>query len=152
MQSSIRTEPPPKPGTALVHAERFPLANSPVKRHQRRNLTDEQKTYMIGKMYEARKKSITNESGRNQYTKVVEDHNDLQPKPKSTAEAIGREIGDASPTHHNVRNSRLFRRKARSNGQLSRDFSLTGRKRLSAHRSFQGWNHRDSAGPCSSLP
>ena len=64
----------------------------------RRNLSDEQKTYSIGKMYEAEKKSITNETGRNQYTKVVEDQNDLQPKPKSTAEKIGREVGVAEPT------------------------------------------------------
>ena len=64
----------------------------------RRNLTDEQRTYTIGKMYEARKKSITNETGRNQYTNEVVDQNDLQPKPKSTAEAIGREVGVAEPT------------------------------------------------------
>jgi hypothetical protein len=44
------------------------------------------------------KKSITNETGRNQYTKVVEDQNDPQPKPKSTAEAIGNEIGVAEAT------------------------------------------------------
>lgn len=61
----------------------------------RRNLTDQQRVYMIGKMYEARKNSKGGDYG-NQYTKVAKDQNDL--KPKSTAEAIGREVGVAEPS------------------------------------------------------
>lgn len=62
----------------------------------RRNLTDEQKTYMIGKMYEARKNSQGGDRRSEEFSK---DQNDLlKSKPKSTAEAIGREIGVAEPT------------------------------------------------------
>lgn len=64
----------------------------------RRNLTDEQRTYMIGKMYEARKKSIGGQGG-NRYTVLQVDQNDpVVNKPKSTAEAIGREVGVAEPS------------------------------------------------------
>ena len=65
----------------------------------RRNLTDEQRAYMIGKMYEARKKSIGEHKG-NQHTVLEIDQNDPIPtdKPKSTAEAIGREVGVAEPS------------------------------------------------------
>ena len=44
----------------------------------KRNLTDEQKTYLIGKEYEAMKKSIGGDRG-NQYTKVASGQNDAKP-------------------------------------------------------------------------
>lgn len=49
-------------------------------------------TYLQGKMYEARKKSKGGDYG-NQYTKMAKDHND--PKPKSTADIIAAETGEA---------------------------------------------------------
>ena len=62
----------------------------------RRNLTDEQRAYTVGKMYEARKN--TSAFKGNQYTRSGGDHNDLHQTPKSTAEAIAKEIGYAEPT------------------------------------------------------
>lgn len=65
----------------------------------RRNLTDEQRAYMIGKMYEARKKSHGNHAQRGDDGKYLIDQNDpIGDKPKSTAEAIGREVGVAEPS------------------------------------------------------
>lgn len=69
----------------------------------RRNLTAEQKNYMIGKMYEARKKSAGSSNTRNAdgtFGGIIRlDQNDpIGERPKSTAEAIGREIGVAEPT------------------------------------------------------
>lgn len=66
----------------------------------RRNLTQEQKTYMIGKMYEARKKSVgntTNARNADGTFKLVQSE-PLGSNPKSTAEVIGREVGVAGPT------------------------------------------------------
>ena len=63
----------------------------------RRNLSDAQQTYLQGKMYEARKKSVGGQ-GANQHTKVQLDQNDPIAKPHSTAEAIAREVGVAEPT------------------------------------------------------
>lgn len=60
----------------------------------RRNLTDEQRAYMIGKMYEARKNSKGGDRRSDEFSK---DQNDPL-KPKSTAEAIGREVGVAEPS------------------------------------------------------
>lgn len=62
----------------------------------RRNLTEEQKTYMIGKMFEARKN--TNAFKGNQYTasgvsKSGEAQNEPQQKSGGTAAAIAAEIG-----------------------------------------------------------
>ena len=50
----------------------------------RRNLTPMQLSHFRGLHYQAEKKIITNESGRNQY-KVVDGQNDHQPKTLSTA-------------------------------------------------------------------
>lgn len=59
----------------------------------RRNLSDEQKKYMIGKMYEARKNSVGGNRG-NQYTELASAQNEHQPKgPGKTAETIAKEIG-----------------------------------------------------------
>ena len=59
----------------------------------RRNLTEEQKTYMIGKMYEARKKSQGGDRG-NQYTKEASAQNEhLAKVPNRTAESIAAEVG-----------------------------------------------------------
>lgn len=61
----------------------------------RRNLTDEQRTYTIGKMYEARKKSvgapIANANARKQLPQSGAI--DSEPKDYGTAAAIAREIG-----------------------------------------------------------
>lgn len=65
----------------------------------RRNLTEEQKTYLIGKMYESRKHSYGAEKGGrgNQYTKVVSGQNDHLPNRREsrngTAGEIGKEFG-----------------------------------------------------------
>ena len=57
----------------------------------RRNLTDEQRTYTIGKMNEARKKHVTNEKGINQYTKEDGRQNDAE--PNRIAGQIAEELG-----------------------------------------------------------
>ena len=58
----------------------------------RRNLTDEQKTYMIGKMYEARKRSKGGDRRSETFSK---DQNELLKSghPNKTAQEIGSEIG-----------------------------------------------------------
>lgn len=60
----------------------------------RRNLTDEQRTYTIGKMYEARKKS-TGGQGSNQYTnkEQLPQNGETAKKKYGTAAAIGRDLG-----------------------------------------------------------
>lgn len=59
----------------------------------RRNLTDEQKTYLIGKQCEAQSQTIPNPEGINQYSEVG-CQNDAQPKgPGKTAEIISRMNG-----------------------------------------------------------
>ena len=64
----------------------------------RRNLTDEQRTYTIGKMLEARKKSYGGNRG-NQYTKVPSSQNGNLPKPAGrTAENIAHELGIGNGT------------------------------------------------------
>lgn len=65
----------------------------------RRNLTDEQRAYTIGKMYEARKQSKGNNAERGSDGKYLMGQNDLSgDKTKSTAEAIGRELGIGEQT------------------------------------------------------
>ena len=68
----------------------------------RRNLSDAQQTYLRGKMYEARKKSVGNTTVRNAdgtFGSSQLDQNDpIGDRPYSTAEAIAREIGVAEPT------------------------------------------------------
>ena len=57
----------------------------------KRNLTDEQKTYLIGKEYEAQKRSVGAADGfrGNQHSKVVNDQSDHLPKEgRKTAEKI----------------------------------------------------------------
>lgn len=62
----------------------------------RRNLTDEQRTYLIGKQYEAQKMT---QGTNNQYvqSKSEKDQNDLF-HFKSTAEKVAHEIGVSEPT------------------------------------------------------
>lgn len=62
----------------------------------RRNLTDEQRTYMIGKMYEARKKSSGGNRG-NQYTEKASAQNEHLANPR-TCEQIAKEIGVGKET------------------------------------------------------
>ena len=57
----------------------------------RRNLTPEQKKYLVGKQYEAEKALIPNEKGTNQYTSLVGGQNDHQPKNEKTRAKIARE-------------------------------------------------------------
>ena len=57
----------------------------------RRNLTPEQKKYLVGKQYEAEKALIPNEKGTNQYTSLVGGQNDHQPKNEKTRTRIARE-------------------------------------------------------------
>ena len=57
----------------------------------RRNLTPEQKKYLIGKQYDAEKALIPNEKGTNQYTSLVGGQNDHQPKNEKTRARIARE-------------------------------------------------------------
>lgn len=58
----------------------------------RRNLTDAQKTYLIGRQYEAQKMTTTNVNGHNQHTtREVKAQNG--PQPTSTAELVAKEHG-----------------------------------------------------------
>lgn len=64
----------------------------------RRNLTENQRTYMIGKMYEARKNSQGGNHG-NQYTKVANTQNGNLPNHKQgTAGEIAHELGMGNNT------------------------------------------------------
>nr|DAQ76761.1 MAG TPA: hypothetical protein [Caudoviricetes sp.] len=58
----------------------------------KRNLTDEQKTYLIGKEYEAQKRSIGAVDGfrGNQHAKVVADQNDQLPTKTPTRTAVAK--------------------------------------------------------------
>lgn len=67
----------------------------------RRNLTDEQRTMVIGKLYEARKKSVGGR-GVNQYTKVQSAQNG---HPAKTAEIIADELGIG---HNTVKRAEQF--------------------------------------------
>lgn len=64
----------------------------------RRNLTEEQRTMLIGKMYQARKKSSGGQVGNANAEKRVGQNEPLVSKCRSTAEAIAQEVGVAEPT------------------------------------------------------
>ena len=73
----------------------------------RRNLTEAQKTYLLGKLYEMEKKISAGGNGKNQYTVTKQElpqneeiakYQETQPKPKSTAEKIAREAGVGKST------------------------------------------------------
>lgn len=63
----------------------------------RRNLTEEQKAYMVGKMYEARKKSVGGQVGnvnaKNEVDKMSESFKNRREVKDGTAGEIGKEIG-----------------------------------------------------------
>ena len=59
----------------------------------RRNLTESQKKYLVGKQYEAEKARITNAGGTNQYSEEVGGQNDHQPQSEKTSQRIAKEIG-----------------------------------------------------------
>lgn len=59
----------------------------------RRNLTEEQKTYMIGKMYEARKKSVGAQKGNVNAEKQCAQNEHIEKTPNRTAESIAAEVG-----------------------------------------------------------
>ena len=61
----------------------------------RRNLTEELRTVLIGKMYEARKKTRGAADGfrGNQYAKVVSGQNGAIPKSETTRESVAKEVG-----------------------------------------------------------
>ncbi len=71
----------------------------------RRNLTPEQKKYLVGKQYEAEKSLVPNEKGTNRYTVLVGAQNEHQLKRQKTCEKIATEIG-ATPIF--VRRSEEF--------------------------------------------
>ncbi len=58
----------------------------------RRNLTESQRSFMVGKMYEVRKQAQGGDHG-NQYTKAAGGQNVHSAKADKTAEAIGAEFG-----------------------------------------------------------
>lgn len=92
--------------TYTVHEKDFPDRFSAIAwicKNQlgRRNLTLEQKKYLIGKQYEAEKLTITNINGINQHTNEVGGQNDHQPKHEKTRERIAKE--------HNVSDSYVRR-------------------------------------------
>ena len=63
------------------------------------NLNDEQITYITGEMYKARKKSKGDNAQRGEDGKYLKDQNDPSGnKPRTTAEAIARELGISEPT------------------------------------------------------
>lgn len=76
----------------------------------RRNLTEEQRTILIGKMLSTRKKRIGQHEG-NQYTKVESGknyqipHKDKKAVKEGTAGTIARELGVSEKT---VRNAEKF--------------------------------------------
>lgn len=59
----------------------------------RRNLTDEQKTYLIGKQYEAQKQSQGKHKG-NQYTKMESGQNVRFPNPREIKDGVAGKIGE----------------------------------------------------------
>ena len=63
----------------------------------KRNMTREQRNYAIGKMNEARKKSVGG-NGENQYTVQLAQNGPIAKKQKSTAETIAKEIGVGTST------------------------------------------------------
>ena len=56
------------------------------------NLTDAQKTYLIGRQYEAQKMTVGGNRG-NQYSKVAKVQNGPLPKAEDTAQKVSRDIG-----------------------------------------------------------
>ena len=60
----------------------------------RRNITPEQKAYLLGKRYEAeKKKQAGNPTGRNQYTEECHQSDDIPTGPNRTARRIANELG-----------------------------------------------------------
>ena len=64
----------------------------------RRNLTEQQRTYMIGKMKQARMKSRGNNAQRGEDGKYLSDQNGASGAPKKTREMIAEELGIGSQT------------------------------------------------------
>ncbi len=65
----------------------------------RRNLTNEQRLRLIGQMQETRKQAHGNNAGRDETGKFLMGQNEpTGDKPRSTAEAIAREIGVSEST------------------------------------------------------
>jgi len=58
----------------------------------RRNITPEQRAYLLGRRYEAEKKKAGNPTGRNQYSEEFPHRGEI-PKPSATAERIAAEVG-----------------------------------------------------------
>ena len=74
----------------------------------RRNLTDEQRKYTIGKMYEARKKSVGEHKG-NQYVKMEAGQNDQIPTRRETKDGTAGQIGkEVGMGEKNVRRAEKF--------------------------------------------
>ena len=60
---------------------------------EKRNLSPEQREYLIGKQYEVEKASVPNRTGRNQFSEKVSGQNDHQPASENTSQRIAKEIG-----------------------------------------------------------
>ena len=90
----------------------------------RRNLTEEQRTYLLGKEYEAQKRTVTNPGGNNQFSEVGV-QNGPQPKDR-TRDLIAKEHGLGGTT---VKRAEMFSRSVDSAEELSpgfRDGILSG--------------------------
>ena len=83
----------------------------------RRNLTEEQRAYLLGKEYEAQKKTVKNPEGRNQHSEVW-DQNDPKP-PIRTSEIVAKEHGLGSAT---VKRAVLFSQSVDGAEELSPGF------------------------------
>lgn len=96
----------------------------------RRNLTDEQRTYLIGKMYEARKHRLGGARG-NQYTNLANPQNeDLPNKTARASQIIADEIG---VSHATVERSEKFAKgidAIRTQSPSTADDILTGKKKI----------------------
>ncbi len=120
----------------------------------RRNLTDEQKSYLRGKQYDAEKMSVSNTEGINQYSEVA-GQNVRQPKSRreqrdGTAGKVGKE--------HGV-NGRTIRRDSEFSGGLDaaeeaspgiREAILSGE--VKAHRTQCRHPQRVQTTPASDTP
>ena len=83
----------------------------------RRNLTEEQRTYLLGKEYEAQKKTVTNPGGKNQFSEVG-DQNDHQPRIR-TNDIVAKAHGLGSAT---VKRAELFSKSVDTAEELSPGF------------------------------
>ena len=95
----------------------------------RRNLTDAQKTYLIGRQYEAQKMTSGGNRG-NQYSKVAKVQNESLPKAEDTAQKVARDIGVGRST---VKRAEKFTRGVDAAEKIesgTRDAILSGKSKV----------------------